>query len=106
MRQGQSFRLYRHQEEAVRKGLASQHFVVTSGTGSGKTLTYFLPIFDAVLRGNPEQAKRLGHRRLPDERPGQLAGGRPAPAGRAATRARTGKPMPVRFAKYTGQESG
>ena len=72
--QGQSIRLYRHQKEAVSKGLAKQHFVVTSGTGSGKTLTYFLPIFDAVLRGNPTRVARLGHRRLSHERAGQLAG--------------------------------
>ena len=26
--------------------------MVTSGTGSGKSLTYFVPIFDAVLKGN------------------------------------------------------
>ncbi len=101
---GSSFRLYRHQEEAVRKGLASQHFVVTSGTGSGKTLTYFLPIFDAVLRGNPGQAKVWAIVVYPmnalvnsqEDALRQLAEG---------YQRRTGKPMPVRFAKYTGQES-
>ena len=50
---GDPIRLYRHQQEAVEKALNRKHFVVTSGTGSGKTLTYFSPIFDAILRGNP-----------------------------------------------------
>jgi ATP-dependent helicase YprA (DUF1998 family) len=50
---GESIRLYRHQGEAIEKALNRRHFVVTSGTGSGKTLTYFVPIFDAILRGNP-----------------------------------------------------
>ncbi|MBK9613666.1 DEAD/DEAH box helicase [Candidatus Amarobacter glycogenicus] len=101
---GASFRLYRHQEEAIRKGLAKQHFVVTSGTGSGKTLTYFLPIFDAVLRGNPGQAKVWAIVVYPmnalvnsqEDALRQLAEG---------YQRRMGKPMPVRFAKYTGQES-
>jgi ATP-dependent helicase YprA (DUF1998 family) len=50
---GNPIRLYLHQEEAIEKALNRRHFVVTSGTGSGKTLTYFVPIFDAILRGNP-----------------------------------------------------
>jgi hypothetical protein len=52
-----SIRLYRHQQEAVEKALDHKHFIVTSGTGSEKTLTYFVPIFDAILRTNPEKAK-------------------------------------------------
>ena len=45
-------KLYLHQQEAIQKALNRKHFVVTSGTGSGKTLTYFVPIFDAILRSN------------------------------------------------------
>ncbi|NWF52607.1 MAG: DEAD/DEAH box helicase [Nitrospirae bacterium] len=62
----ESIRLYRHQQEAIEKALNRKHFVVTSGTGSGKTLTYFVPIFDAILRTQPEQTKNC----LPDERIG------------------------------------
>ena len=32
------YRLYRHQREAIERGLKKQNFVVTSGTGSGKSL--------------------------------------------------------------------
>jgi superfamily II DNA/RNA helicase len=41
--------LYKHQEQAI--ALASQggSFVVTTGTGSGKSLCFFIPIVDAVL---------------------------------------------------------
>lgn len=53
----QPIRLYQHQEEAIRIGLAGNSFVVTTGTGSGKSLTHFVPIFDAVLRHNPRQAR-------------------------------------------------
>lgn len=47
---GRPFRLYRHQEEAIAKALAGESFVVTSGTGSGKSLCYFLPILDNWIR--------------------------------------------------------
>ena len=44
------FRLYRHQEEAIRKAINKESFVVTSGTGSGKSLCYFLPIIDSLIK--------------------------------------------------------
>jgi ATP-dependent helicase YprA (DUF1998 family) len=37
---GEPFHLYQHQIEAPEKARAGQSFVVTSGTGSGKSLTY------------------------------------------------------------------
>ena len=46
------FALHRHQEEALRVGSAGKSFVVTSGTGSGKSLTFLGTIFNEVLR-NP-----------------------------------------------------
>ena len=42
--------LHRHQREAVLKAQAGESFVVTTGTGSGKSLTYMLPIVDHVLK--------------------------------------------------------
>ena len=35
------YNLYRHQIEALKLGISGKGFVVTSGTGSGKSLTYF-----------------------------------------------------------------
>ena len=49
-----SIHLYQHQEEAIRKGLAGEHFVLTSGTGSGKSLCYVIPTIDHVLKHGPE----------------------------------------------------
>ena len=45
-----SLELFRHQLDAI--GLSRQigSFVVTTGTGSGKSLCYFIPIVDRVLR--------------------------------------------------------
>jgi hypothetical protein len=42
--------LYRHQAQAVAKAATRQSFVVTTGTGSGKSLCFFIPIIDAAVR--------------------------------------------------------
>jgi superfamily II DNA or RNA helicase len=43
------YKLYRHQVEAIQLGTAGKDFIVTSGTGSGKSLTYIGSIFHHVL---------------------------------------------------------
>lgn len=45
--------LYTHQSEAVRAALAGENVAVVTGTASGKTLCYNLPILHTVLN-NPE----------------------------------------------------
>src|SRR5262249_32766023 len=50
---GDPFTLYQHQVEALELARRSESYVVTSGTGSGKSLTYFLPIIDSFLRRPP-----------------------------------------------------
>jgi superfamily II DNA/RNA helicase len=42
--------LYRHQEQALAKAQQGRNYIVTTGTGSGKSLTFFVPIIDRVLR--------------------------------------------------------
>lgn len=94
-------RLHRHQTEAVRAARVGHSYVLTTGTGSGNSLAYIVPIVDHVVRagsgrGVPaivvypmnalansqhgELAKFLGHG-YPDSR------------------------GPITFARYTGQES-
>ena len=46
------YKLYHHQVEAIRLGTSGQDFIVTSGTGSGKSLTYIGSIFHHML-SNP-----------------------------------------------------
>lgn len=48
--QGSSLRLFRHQEEAIGFAQSRESYVLTTGTGSGKSLAYFIPIVDAILR--------------------------------------------------------
>ena len=49
------FSLYRHQVEAIKLGTSGKDFIVTSGTGSGKSLTYIGSIFHYLLSHPGEQ---------------------------------------------------
>lgn len=50
---GKPYRFYYHQEQAFRCAQNQEPYVLTTGTGSGKSMTYVLPIFDDLLR-HPE----------------------------------------------------
>jgi superfamily II DNA/RNA helicase len=52
-KQGKPFQFHYHQEQAFKKAQQQQSYVVTTGTGSGKSMTYVVPIFDDLLR-NPD----------------------------------------------------
>ena len=47
---GHAMQLHLHQEQAVRESRSGQNYVLTTGTGSGKSLAYIVPIVDHVLR--------------------------------------------------------
>lgn len=55
----QGFELYKHQTKAFEAGSNGHGFVVTSGTGSGKSLTYLSSVFDHVLKAGAPQRKTL-----------------------------------------------
>lgn len=50
--------LYKHQENSIRKVKDGNNLIVTTGTGSGKTESFLIPVFDELLR--EEEAGRLG----------------------------------------------
>jgi superfamily II DNA/RNA helicase len=52
---GPDMRLYRHQAEALASARRGSSYVVTTGTGSGKSLTYLIPIVDAIVRDDPRR---------------------------------------------------
>lgn len=47
---GKSLFLHRHQEQAIRLAQSGKQYVLTTGTGSGKSLAYIIPAVDYVLR--------------------------------------------------------
>ena len=100
---GNSIRLHRHQSDAVRIAARGESYVVTSGTGSGKSLTYFIPIFDAILRGSHLDPKVWAIVIYPMN---ALVNSQyeALNALSQSYQAWFGQPMPIRFDKYTGQQ--
>jgi len=48
------YKLFKHQVEALQLGLEGKDFIVTSGTGSGKSLTFLGTIFNHLFKTNPK----------------------------------------------------
>ena len=58
---GISLPLHKHQAQAIGLAAAGESYVVTTGTGSGKSLCFFIPIVDACPQGqgsDPGAAER------------------------------------------------
>ena len=99
--QGTPLRLHKHQEQAIALAAQGESYVVTTGTGSGKSLCFFIPIVSAVLAEKSNSAVQrtraiiiypmnaLANSQLEelDKFVGNVAGERP-----------------ITFARYTGQE--
>ncbi len=58
---GKTMTLHRHQTEAISAAKTGKSYVLTTGTGSGKSLSYIIPIVDSVLQSTAAN----GGRRLP-----------------------------------------
>ncbi len=99
---GNSWSIYKHQTEAIIKGNGGKGFVVTSGTGSGKSLTYISTIFNYLFK-NPN---RQGITAIIVYPLNALINSQHAALKGFEDnyRKRTGNDLPFSFAKYTGQE--
>ncbi|MGM0561143.1 MAG: DEAD/DEAH box helicase [Pseudomonadota bacterium] len=60
---GPTFTLHDHQAKAIGYALKGQSYVVTTGTGSGKSMCFFIPIINQVLkdkkRGEPARTRAI-----------------------------------------------
>jgi Lhr-like helicase len=58
-----SLRFYKHQAQSIAKAKAGKSYVVTTGTGSGKSLCFFVPVIDAIVRaqkaGKPRRTSAI-----------------------------------------------
>jgi ATP-dependent helicase YprA (DUF1998 family) len=56
-------KFHRHQAQSIAKARAGQSYVVTTGTGSGKSLCFFVPVVDAIVRsrkaGQPRKTRAI-----------------------------------------------
>jgi len=99
------YQLYKHQLEAIDLGAKEKDFVVTSGTGSGKSLTYIATIFNHILR-QPNKTK--GVRAIIVYPMNALINSQKEEFNKYRDRfeAKHGEhSFPIDYAQYTGQES-
>lgn len=97
---GQPMHLYRHQTDAVRAATGGRNVVLTTGTGSGKSMAYIVPIVDHVLRhGSGGSVKAIVVYPM-----NALANSQERELAKFLEHGVDGRP-PVRVRTYTGQQS-
>lgn len=93
-------RLHKHQEDAIRVAQSGKNYVLTTGTGSGKSLAYLIPIVDFVLRNGSGKGVQAiivyPMNALANSQRGELE--------KFINLGFPDKKGPVTFARYTGQE--
>ncbi|GAB4406431.1 MAG: DEAD/DEAH box helicase [Bacteroidia bacterium] len=97
----EGFSLYRHQEEAIALGAEGRGYVLTSGTGSGKSLTYMASIFNHVLK---QRDKGKGVKAIVVYPMNALINSQYEEIEKKF-KERLGADFPIFYAKYTGQQS-
>ena len=98
---GRVLTLHRHQREAVDVARQGHGYVLTTGTGSGKSLAYIVPIVDAVLR----EPRRRGIKAIIVYPMNALANSQLGELEKFLRYGYGEGKEPVTFARYTGQES-
>jgi Lhr-like helicase len=101
---GQSITLYRHQMQSVAKATARQSFAVTTGTGSGKSLCFFIPIIDAAIRARASGGQRRT-RAIVIYPMNALANSQREELNKFLDQSGLPENLRPTFARYTGQES-
>ena len=98
--EGRKLRLHRHQEESIRVARKGGSYVLTTGTGSGKSLSYIVPIVDHVLRTGSGQ----GIKAIVVYPMNALANSQQNELRKFVCEGFPNGVGPVTFARYTGQE--
>ena len=101
---GPVLRLHQHQREAVEAARTGSSYVLTTGTGSGKSLAYMIPIVDRVLAAKAAGTYRPGIKAIVVYPMNALANSQLRELQKFLTIGYPEGP-PVTFDRYTGQES-
>ncbi|MGE3728758.1 MAG: DEAD/DEAH box helicase, partial [Candidatus Sericytochromatia bacterium] len=96
---GDVLRFHRHQYEAIKAAEKGVNYVLTTGTGSGKSLAYIVPIVNHVLRAGSGK----GIQAIVIYPMNALANSQEEELKKFLLNGYGGNP-PVTFARYTGQE--
>ena len=101
---GPVLRLHQHQREAIEAARTGSSYVLTTGTGSGKSLAYIIPIVDRVLAAKAAGTYRPGIKAIVVYPMNALANSQLRELQKFLTIGYPEGP-PVTFDRYTGQES-
>lgn len=99
---GKPLRLHFHQSQAVKIAAKREPYVLTTGTGSGKSLTYIIPIVDHVLKAGTGQ----GIQAIIVYPMNALANSQVEELNKFLQLGFGENANPVSYARYTGQERG
>ena len=97
---GRQLLLHQHQHDAILKAKEGRSYVLTTGTGSGKSLAYIVPIVDHVLRNGSDS----GIQAIVVYPMNALANSQTEELGKFIDKGYPEGESLVRFARYTGQE--
>lgn len=95
-------RLHQHQVESIHAARAGDSYVLTTGTGSGKSLSYIVPIVDHVLR----RGRGRGIQAIVVYPMNALANSQVGELKKFLEHGYPDGQAPVTFQRYTGQERG
>ena len=98
---GKPMLLHRHQYDAIQCATRRENYVLTTGTGSGKSLSYIVPIVNHVLR----DGSRRGIQAIVVYPMNALCNSQYGELEKFLMLGFADGKAPVRFGKYTGQES-
>ncbi|MEY9858507.1 ATP-dependent helicase YprA (DUF1998 family) [Catenulispora sp. GAS73] len=101
---GQPLTFHRHQRDAIAAAASGGSYLLTTGTGSGKSLAYIVPIVDQVLRAREHDAGRKV-RAIVVYPMNALANSQLNELSKFLRDGYGEGREPVTFARYTGQES-
>ena len=97
---GMPLRLHCHQEQAIRTAAQGNAYVLTTGTGSGKSLSYIIPAVDHILR----HGSGRGIQAIVVYPMNALANSQREELDKFLLRGYQEGESPVTYARYTGQE--
>ncbi len=98
---GDRLHLHRHQEDAIRTARKGHNYILTTGTGSGKSLAFIIPIVDHILRNGSGH----GTQAIIVYPMNALANSQMGELGKFLKLGFSDREGPVTFERYTGQES-
>ncbi|MBF7081694.1 DEAD/DEAH box helicase [Desulfallas sp. Bu1-1] len=98
---GQPLRLHRHQVDAIKAARSGKNYVLTTGTGSGKSLAYIIPIVNYIL----QHGSGRGIQAIVIYPMNALANSQYGELEKFLCYGYPEGQYPVTFEKYTGQES-